>query len=1227
MNWFSNMAVRAKILLVAGLGIAAFLAYFVYSAYVNQATLKLMEQVEQRDLPVLELIGETAVDFIALRETFITTINEEDPDLLQEAMQQAARFQESLDQILKIDPASSDDVEELKAIFSSYVSAASGMARSMLDGSLQADSFFSEISRIRNLQSAYEARHGEFEEARHTVFRNRLKTSSENSRQTQIIGVVLGSLTLILLSLISWRVTRGITNALDYAVNAANTIASGDWDADISVTSTDETGRLLRAIRQMRDTLKDVRDEDRRQNKLKSQLASLNESIRGDMELAELGANMLSFLIPELGAQVGAFYAYDSQSQKLNLVSTYAMERRKQLSNEYALGESLVGQAALERKQILLTNVPSDYMSITSATGSGTPGNVVVTPIIHEKELKGVLEVGSLQDLTEESTELLNLGTKSIAVAVHTAESRVRLSAMLDHSRAQADELEKQKEEMARVNDDLENQAMELAASESRLTQQQEELRAINEELEGQTQALRASEESLQAQQEELRVTNEELEAQARLLSEQKATMAEKNKALELLQTELEDKIRELELSSKYKSEFLSTMSHELRTPLNSILILSNALAQNKKGNLEEKQVEHAAVIHSAGSDLLALINDILDISKIEEGKMDVIVDALSPQELGEHFRKHFTHIAENKGLYFKVDVDDGLPEHVYTDRQRLEQIIKNLLSNALKFTENGGVTLEIARVPDEERLPSRNLINKQTIRLSVKDTGIGIPKEKQLQIFEAFQQADGTTSRKYGGTGLGLTISRELARLLGGEIGIHSEGGQGSAFTLYLPFGDPDSVYDEDSADAGARAALGGASAVAAPIMAQAAASAEDGSDSFQVREKTVLIIEDDSNFARVLLELASDYGLEGHVCADGETGLEYARHYRPSAIILDIGLPGIDGWEVMDRLKDDPRTRDIPVHFLSGKDERKKALELGAIDFLTKPVNQKEMLEAFGKIEKAIEKNVRRLLVVEDSEIQHESIRELFDQKGVEITAVHSGEEALNELRSGVFDCMILDLSLPDMTGFDLLRTTHGNDEYDSVPVIIYTGKDLTRDEEAQLRKYADRIILKTERSSERLLNEASLFLHWLESSLPRDSRSSKAQAEHRDDVFEDKKLLLVDDDMRNIYALSAQLEELGFDITVANNGREALEALDESPDVDIVLMDIMMPEMDGYEAMTHIRKQDRFQNLPILALTAKAMKDDRAKCLEAGANDYCSKPLDMAKLTSLMRVWLHK
>ena len=1220
MNWFKQLSIRLKIVMVAAMGILAFVAYFLFSFYMAEDSIRQITAIEEQDFRVLEMVNENNLRYAQMRETTIQAMNQLSPTLYQQAAEMAERFVWGLEEIRAEAPDLGGEIDALRGVLDHYIALGDDLARRTVIGTVTPEELAAGRAEIAGLQEEYERMQRAFEQRRYDGFRDKLHLAREDSRATQRIGVVISMLALVVLSLVAWSTIRGINRRINYAVEAARTIAEGNWDADITILHRDETGRLLHAIRKMRNALKRAREEDRRDERLKSQLAELNERMRGDMTLQQLGSNMLNYLVPAMDAQVGAFYVHDLATEKLRLSSSYALQRRKNLSNEFGLGEALVGQSGLEQKQILLQRVPEDYLSIASATGEATPRNVIVTPIVHEEELKGVLEIAAFREFTEEDLQFLEQGVRHIAISVHTAQSRVRLAHMLDQTRQQAEELEAQKQALSKVNEDLEEQAMELSASESRLQQQQEELKAINEELEAQTQALRASEESLQAQQEELRVTNEELEAQARLMSEQKADVTQKNRELETLRLDLEEKVRELEMSSRYKSEFLSTMSHELRTPLNSILILSNALAENKRSNLDEKQVEHASVIHSAGTDLLSLINDILDISKIEEGKMDIIIDDIHMQELAEHFHRNFSHVAENRGLVFSAELGDGLPERMYTDRQRLEQVLKNMLSNALKFTEHGSVTLRMDLPGEGERLPARHLVPGHTVRFSVIDTGIGIAKDKQRLIFEAFQQADGTTSRKYGGTGLGLTISRELARLLGGEIDISSDGeGQGCTFMLYLPLGDADAVElpEADAAPVHTATSLVHALEGLAPV--------ED--EGFTVREKSVLIIEDDSDFATVLVDLAADYGLEGHVCNDGESGLDYARHYRPSAIILDIGLPGIDGWDVMERLKADPRTKDIPVHFLSGKDERKKALDLGAIDFLTKPVNKNQIVGAFAKIETAIAKNVRRLLVVEDSEIQHEGIRELFDQKGVEITAVVNGAEALAALRGQVFDCMILDLTLPDMTGFELLETLHGNDDYDTVPVIIYTGKDLTREEEAQLRKYADRIILKTERSSERLLNEASLFLHWLESTLPSHARNAARAVEHRDDVFEGKTLLLVDDDMRNIYALSAQLEELGFDITIANNGREALEALDAQPAMDIVLMDIMMPEMDGYEAMRQIRAQDRFHKLPVLALTAKAMKDDRAKCIEAGANDYCSKPIDMAKLTSLMRVWLHK
>lgn len=1224
MRWFNDLSVRWKLLMMAGLGLFFFLLYFAFAFYSSQMNLRQLHAIESQDFPVLSQINEVQVDFIKLRSSLVGAINMQDVTSLNDARKQGDVLLKKLKQIKVTDAAQQKALTQMIATFSDYMNAAGNLADSLLKKD-QGDNFYAIIRSVQELQQKFEDQELAFQKSGNELFSAKLEDSRLNNENTQKIGLLLGLLGAIMTLLLAWRITSSINKPLNYAVDVANTIAKGNWDRVIEVRSTDETGMLLSAIRSMRDILKQGREQDQRQERMANLLAEINDKLRGELDLQQLGSNLLSYLVPALDAQLGAFYVFDDAEQKLRLSSSYGLTQRKNLANDYALGDSLVGQSALEKQQILLTQVPDNYLTVQSATGEATPRTVVVTPILHENELKGVLELAAFRVLSEDDMEVLNRAVNAIAIAIQSAQSRVKLRLMLDQTRLQAEELELQKVALGKVNDDLEGQAMDLAASESRLQHQQEELKAINEELEAQTQALRASEESLQAQQEELRVTNEELEAQAKMLAEQKGQMSIKNAELEKLHKELSDKLRELELSSKYKSEFLSTMSHELRTPLNSILILSNSLAANKKGNLEDKQIEHAQVIHSAGNDLLSLINDILDISKIEEGKMDVIIDDISTQELGEHFRRNFTHVAESKGVYFKVEVDETLPPHFYTDRQRVEQIIKNLLSNALKFTTEGGVTLTISRPSKEEMLPTHTMDMETTIKLAVSDTGIGIPEDKQRLIFEAFQQADGTTSRKFGGTGLGLTISRELARLLKGEIGLYSAGqGQGSTFTLYLPVGDSSQLGVEvgEALDAAAGPQAGVRPAPLAELPADATAA------DFHVQEKNVLIIEDDPVFSKVLVELAADYGLEGHVCEDGESGLEYAHQFRPSAIILDIGLPGISGWDVMEKLKADPRTKDIPVHFLSGaKGERKKALSLGAMDFLTKPVNEKQLGSAFKNIEQAISKNVRHLLVVEDSELQHEGIRTLFDEKGVQIHAVTTGEEAFKALKEQVFDCMILDLNLPDMSGTELLETLHASEDFDAVPVIVYTGKELSREEEAHLRKYADRIILKTDRSPERLLNEASLFLHWLESTLPSNKRKNPELVEHRDDIFEGKKVLLVDDDMRNIYALSAQLEELGFDITLANNGREALEALDENPQMDIVLMDIMMPEMDGYEAMGKVREQARFARLPMIALTAKAMKEDRSKCIAAGANDYCSKPIDMAKLTSLMRVWLHK
>jgi CheY-like chemotaxis protein len=869
----------------------------------------------------------------------------------------------------------------------------------------------------------------------------------------------------------------------------------------------------------------------------------------------------------------------------------------------------------------------------------------------------------------------------------------------------------------------------ELQSQSKELQQQQEELKRSNTELEAQARTLRQSEELLKEQQEELQQVNEELEEKASLLAEQNAKVEQKNREVESARQALEEKAQQLALSSKYKSEFLANMSHELRTPLNSLLILAKLLTENKDKNLTGKQVEFAQTIYSSGTDLLNLINDILDLSKVEAGKMEVNVTDVTVRDVTDFVERTFRPVAEQKGLSFTVDAAGDSPSPIYTDGQRLQQVLKNLLSNAFKFTERGSVTLSIRRADKGRRFASRTLDRADdVIAFGVKDTGIGIAREKQQLIFEAFQQADGTTSRKYGGTGLGLSISREIARLLGGEIHVESTPGQGSTFTLFLPvkYHEQDRKRLEDELTSGVRpdrlrsqavadrvlarassreretasasprpvlsppreterrvaapsapaAASGGATTASSPTTTVSTPTSEtkvaepsdswnlpdlssigmedasentdasvdtlappmedlprphgfeDDRDDLQPGDRVVLIVEDDANFAHILLDLARDKGYKGIVGHDGEVGLQLAHAYRPDAITLDIDMPGIDGWAVLDRLKHHPDTRHIPVHIITGIRERQQGLKAGAIAYLEKPVTKEALDDSFNRISHFIDQQVKRLLVVEDDDVQRAAMIDLIAHEDVEITAVATAEEALRELGQTHYDCMVLDLGLQGgQDGFQLLETVKGDPAMRELPIIIYTGKELSQEEETRLRRFADTIIIKDVKSPERLLDETALFLHRVEAKLPEQKRRMLERLHNADAVFAGKHVLIVDDDVRNIFSLTSVLEDHGMRVSFAENGKQAIDLLKGTPDVDLVLMDVMMPEMDGYETTRAIRQISELRNLPIIALTAKAMKGDREKCIAAGASDYITKPVDTEQLLSLMRVWLYR
>lgn len=983
----------------------------------------------------------------------------------------------------------------------------------------------------------------------------------------------------------------------DVAENARQ-VASGDYSGKIVPKSNQD--ELAVALNTMTSSLRDVTARNERQNWLRTGQNKLNEHTRGDLDVITLARNAITFLAKYLEAGMGALYlmADDTNELKLTASYAYAFNKQKGLIDAFRVGEGLIGQAAVEKEIISVTDIPENYVRISSALGEALPLNIIIAPFVYEEKVTGVIELGSFKEFNDTQVDFLELVLEHLAIIFNSARSREQVIALLAETQDQAEALQ----------------------------HQQEELRQTNEELEEQTRTLKESEAHLQTQQEELRVANEELEERTEALAAQGDAYRERNRQLTEAQRELNLKARELEIAGKYKSEFLANMSHELRTPLNSILLLSRLLADNKEKNLSPKQQEFARTINSSGADLLSLINEILDLSKIEAGKMDIRPDDIRLTEIRANMQAAFKQIALDKGLNLRINIAKGIPPTIYTDAQRIEQIVKNLLSNAFKFTEQGEVSINISRPANGTVLSGSRLKHDKTIAFAVKDTGIGIPEDKQAVIFEAFQQADGTTSRKYGGTGLGLSISRELAHLLGGELRIESEAGKGSTFTLYLPERYEGSKAEVTKPEIESREV---ARIKPVPLQEETLSNAyiSDDRQKMGEGEKLLLIIEDDLNFSSALRDLAHEKGFTCLIAEDGKKGLHFADYYKPSAIILDIGLPDMDGWEVMERIKESPRTRHIPVHFITASDKPIDAMKMGAIGYLTKPVTAESLNDAFEKIEDNISKTVKKLLIVEDDDTERNSIVEFIGNGDVSTVAVASGEEAYKLLKNEQFDCMVLDLKLADMTGFDLLAKIRQEEAVPRLPIIVYTGKELSENEELELSKYTESIIIKGAKSPERLLAETTLFLHRVEANLPKERQRMLRMVHDKESVLDGKKILIVDDDMRNVFAITSVLEEKGSTVIVGKNGKDGLEKLARNEDVDLVLMDIMMPEMNGYEAMREIRAQEKYRELPIIALTAKAMKGDKGKCIKAGASEYLAKPVDIEKMLSLLRVWLYR
>jgi HAMP domain-containing protein/signal transduction histidine kinase/DNA-binding response OmpR family regulator len=1002
------------------------------------------------------------------------------------------------------------------------------------------------------------------------------------------------------------QLAGNLTTQVRAIAEVSTAVTQGDLTRQISVDAEGEVAELSDTINQMIANLRETTQKNAEQDWLNTNLARISGLMQGQRDLATVSRLIMSEISPLVSAQHGAFfltYADEDGEPELRLIASYGYKKRKSVANRFKLGEALVGQAALEGKSILISEAPPDYVKVASGLGEALPVNIVVMPILFEEQVLAVVELASLRAFSDVNQAFLEQLGETLGVVLNAIIANRRTEELLEQSQSLAEELQSQSEE---------------------LQSQQQELKRSNSELEQQTSSLRASEELLQTQQEELQQTNEELQEKAELLSRQNRDIEIQNVEIEHARVDLEEKAAQLALSSKYKSEFLANMSHELRTPLNSLLILSKLLAENPDENLTDKQIEFASTIHTAGADLLSLISDILDLSKVEAGKMEITPGQIELASLRDYVERAFGSVAEQNGVEFVVEVAERAPATIFTDEQRVQQVLRNLLSNAFKFTEAGRVSLQLAAAPDD---------TPHELSITVRDTGIGIAADKLRLIFEAFQQADGTTSRRFGGTGLGLSISREIARALGGEIRVRSTPGEGSAFELLLsaysePVVAPDQVATGLPAAAGASLALDVA-AEARPAAVgpgdEPAVVANDDRGRIAPGDRVALIVEDDPDASLRALVQAREHGFRAVVAPRGNAGVTIAHELCPDVIVLAVPVAGGSG--VLDQLKHHPRTRHIPVFAAGAGEERIAALRAGAAGFLERPVESDALAQAFSDASSFLERPVRRLLIVEDDEVQRQSVVELIGTgDDIAVTAVGSSEEALAALEQDTFDCIVLDLKLPKTTGFALLDHLKEDERHREVPVIVHTGKELTRRDETRLRRYADSIIVKDAASPERLLDETALFLHRPETALPADSRRVLEQLHSADDILSGRHVLIVDDDVRNVFALTSALEMRGMLVRFAENGRDAIDSLDADPRVDIVLMDVMMPELDGHETTRALRADSRFAELPIISLTAKAMKGDREKSIASGASDYITKPVDIEQLISLMRVWLY-
>ncbi|KPA13131.1 signal transduction four helix bundle sensory module [Candidatus Magnetomorum sp. HK-1] len=1007
------------------------------------------------------------------------------------------------------------------------------------------------------------------------------------------------------LSLRSENDLLGITlnNMLDSfknIVSYANAISKGDYTASLKPRS--DKDELSFALNNMMVSLQEAAAKNMEQDWLKTGQTKLSNEIRGNKSMKSLSNDIIVCISQYLNVQVGTFYVVNDENI-LELKASYACPNPDALTKYIKVGHGIVGQVAKDKKSVFLTEMPGEYIKVESSLVNAPTNNIAVIPLILHNVVIGVMEFGTFAPFVTKHHHFLSLVTESIAIAIHSSKERHKVQKLLKKTQEQAEELQSQ----------------------------QEELRVTNEELQEHTNELTKNEERLKLQKEKLYAINSELEEKNKYLEDQKLQITQKKIELESTHQNLEQKTKELEMASKYKSEFLANMSHELRTPLNSLLLLSNILLENKDKNLTDSQIDSIKIMHSVGNELLELINEILDLSKVESGKMSIHIEEFVIQDIANLIKSKFHNLIKEKGLSLDINLQNANIKEIQTDPNKLMQIITNLITNAIKFTHKGGITVDFYSPSKDNKLLSIGLPLLKTLAISITDTGIGIDIDKQKLVFEAFQQADGSTSRKYGGTGLGLSICRELAKLIGGEIHLKSEIGKGSTFTLYIPIENIENKINiEDKVQKEVQTSQ--------PEPCQLPTQKKLGHNNFNVQsipddqdqvsknDKIILLIEDDLNFAKILLDQCHRKGFKCITTATGERGLELAEKFYPKAIILDLNLPGMHGLAVMDMLKGNPLLRHIPVHIISANEKSIEAFHKGAINYIEKPLTNDELEATFKEIETFIEQKIKNLLIINDDSNIRLHIKDIIDGQDLKIMEADNGQAAMEIIRSSTLDCIILDVSLPDMSGFGLLKQLKQEKNIKIPPVVIYSGKALSKQQYRVIKEYSESITIKGAKTEEQLLDETAIFLHRVVKELPEDKQKIIISQHDKDSIFKNKKILLVDDDMRNLYALTNILKDKGINVIKAGNGLSALKALEKDNDFDLILMDMMMPEMDGYIACKKIREQQKYKDLPIIALTAKAMRGDRNKCIEAGASDYLSKPIIINRLFSMMRIWLN-